>query len=371
MAVACLLTPPAHAAPADEFAVSSAQVQALGVKLLRLQPTSDPARGTTHPARVVVPPGQEQVLSAPMSGVVDQILVGEQQAVSAGQVLLRLRSPQYGEQQLKLLEAVNRARLSARSLERERQLVAEGIVPERRRLEAEVAAQDDQARVRQAEAALRLAGVDDATIRRIAGGQLQTDGLTLRARHAGVVLQLDARPGQRVQEADALMRLAHLQPLWLDVPLSADRSADPPAVGTVLRGLDREVEAVVTSVASTVNETQTVTLRARVTRSTPVLRPGEMLQVQVPGGGRAAASTAGAHSPAVWSVPLQALAKQDAQTVVFVRTERGFVARPVTVRASAGTSAQITSPDLQAGQQIAVSAVVSLKAAWQGKSGGE
>jgi len=45
-------------------------------------------------------------------------------------------------------------------LQREKQLFAEGIVPQRRLFEAEAAASDGKAGLRQASAALRLAGLD-------------------------------------------------------------------------------------------------------------------------------------------------------------------------------------------------------------------
>ena len=69
---------------ADEFAVSTAQMQALGVQLQRLdKPASIP--GMTYPARVVLPPSQEYVVSAPLAGVVDQLLIGQNEAVKPGQ----------------------------------------------------------------------------------------------------------------------------------------------------------------------------------------------------------------------------------------------------------------------------------------------
>ncbi|WP_208512440.1 biotin/lipoyl-binding protein, partial [Variovorax paradoxus] len=40
-----------------------------------------------------------------IAGRVEEILVDEQQAIKAGQPLLRLSSPEYGDLQLKLLEA--------------------------------------------------------------------------------------------------------------------------------------------------------------------------------------------------------------------------------------------------------------------------
>ena len=356
-----LLAPALAAEPNAEFAVSAAQLKTLGVTLLKLEQPAAIA-GMAFAAKVTLPPGQEQLVSAPVAGVVDQLLVGEQQAVKAGQALLRLNSPQFGEMQLKLIEAASRARLGQKTLQREKALLGEGIIPERRVQEAEAAAQADAARQRQAEAALRLAGVEAAAIQRIAAGGTLQDGVVVRARAAGVVLSIDIKPGQRVQEADALLRLASLQTLWLDIAMPADRQ---PA--TLLRSngaaaieiVGRDALAMPLSVGAIVSDSQTVTLRARVTRGADRLRPGEVVQARVP----FAANAAG------WALPLQAVARQDDQAYVFVRTDKGFIARPVNVVSSAGASVQVTG-ELKSGQEVATASVIALKAAWQGKSGG-
>jgi multidrug efflux pump subunit AcrA (membrane-fusion protein) len=64
------------------------------------------------------------------------------------------------------------------------------------------------------------------------------------------------------------------------------------------------------------------------------------------------------------------VARDDGKAYVFVRSGDGFRARPVTVLASGGNALRIKG-DLQAGQQIAISSVIALKAAWLGKGGGE
>lgn len=357
-----LLAPAFAAEPKAEFAVSAAQMKTLGVTLLKLEQPAAIA-GMAYAAKVTLPPGQEQVVSAPVAGVVDQLLVGEQQAVKAGQPLLRLNSPQFGEMQLKLLEAASRARLSQKTLQREKSLLAEGIIPDRRVQEAEAAAQDDVARQRQAEAALRLAGIDAGSIQRIAAGGTVQDGVVVRARAAGVVMGIDIKPGQRVQEADALLRLASLQTLWLDIAMPVDRQ---PATllkdnkAAVIEIVGRDAAAVPLSVGAMVSDSQTVTLRARVTRGADRLRPGEVVPARVP----FAANAAG------WALPLQAVARQDDQAYVFVRTDKGFIARPVSVVSSAGASVQVTG-ELKSGQEVATGSVIALKAAWQGKSGGD
>jgi membrane fusion protein, heavy metal efflux system len=84
------------------------------------------------------------------------------------------------------------------------------------------------------------------------------------------------------------------------------------------------------------------------------------VQAQVP-----LAGTQGA-----WTLPLAAVVRQGEQAHVFVRTAQGFVAQPVEVVASSGPSVSVAGP-LKVGDQIAISSVIALKAAWLGESGGE
>lgn len=354
-ALACLSALPALASA--EFSVSAAQMQALGVQLQRLaQPAA--IAGMAYPARVVLPPRQESVVSAPLAGLVDQLYVSENDAVRPGQPLLRLVSPELGELQLKLMEAASRSRLSQRTLQRERQLASEGLIPERRVQDAVAAAAEDQARLRQAEAALRLAGLDAESIRRAADDGVLQEALVLRARSAGVVLRLGAKPGQRVQPADALVHVADTSRLWLDIELPVARQSQSWGKDVRLEVVDRAATAAPQSLGATVSENQTLTLRAQVSSGAPLLRPGEMVQVRVPF----------PKGEAGWAVPLTALVRQGEQAFVFVRTDKGFVAQPVIVIDSAGQSLRVKG-ELRAGQEIAVSSVVALKSAWLGKGG--
>lgn len=342
----------------DDFAVTAAQLQALGIKLQTLDKPSE-IRGLTYPARVVVPPQQEQVLSAPVAGLVDRILVAEHQTVRRGEALLRLNSPEFGELQLSLMEAANRDRLARQTLDRERKLFKEGIIPQRRVFEAELGANDSGARVRQAQAALRLAGLDQGSIGRIAGGGSLMDGLLLRAKETGTVLALEVKPGQRVASADPLLRVANLSELWLDIQLPADR-ANAWSKDQTIAIVGSELTATPMSVSALVSESQTVTLRARVNSGEAEFSPGEFVQAQVP-----FADSAGA-----WAVPITAVVRQDGKPYVFVRSPTGFSARPVTVLASAAQSVSVDAA-FKSGDEVAVSNVIALKAAWLGESGGE
>ena len=342
---------------ADEFAVTAAQVQSLGVKTQKLA-APGPIEGPAYPARVVLPPRQEYVLSAPLPGVVDQLLVAPNDVVQAGQPLLRLVSPELGDLQLRLMEAGTKGKLTQQTLQRELMLAAEGIVPARRVQEAEAAAASNAAELRQAEALLRLAGMDAAAIKRVADGGAMQDALVLRARSPGIVVKLDAKPGLRAQGADALARIADTRKLWLDIQVPVDRQSQIAIRGASVTGVDRDVMATTLSFGATVSDSQTVTLRAQVTRGAQLLRLGEFVQVRVPF----------ANTEEGWPVPVPAVVRHDEKTYVFVRTEKGFTAQPVTVLDSAGQSIRVKGA-LRAGQEIAVGSVIALKSAWLGKGG--
>lgn len=343
------------APPAAEFSVAPAQLQSLGIGVQKLVAPSG-AVAAPAPARVILPVELDMLVSAPVDGVVTQVLVNPQDAVKPGQALLRLASPALGEMQLRLMEAGTRLLLAKQTLDRERRLFDEGILPERRVQEAQAAQRSAEAATRQAEAVLRLAGMSDDAMQRVtAGGRLQ-DGLTISARSAGWVTALDVRPGQRVREADALLRLANPREVWLEIQLPVGSAVAP---GQAITVAGRDVAAVAQSLGPVVSEGQTQTLRARVTRGASSLRPGEVVQASVP-----RASGAG------WVLPQAAVVHHEGQPHVFVRTSRGFTAVPVQVSSGAAGVVQVSGP-LQAGQEVAVRAVVALKSAWLGHGGGE
>jgi len=355
LAVALCMTASVWAA--DDVAMTAAQIQAIGIQLVKLDVPA-PAAGVAYSARVVLPRSKEQIVSAAVNGMVDQVLVEDHAIVRAGQPLLRLNSHEFGELQLKLLETTNLARVAGSTLAREKSLVAEGIVPERRALEAQAAASNARAAQQQASAAVRLAGADEATIARIVAGQVQ-DRLELRAPRTGTILSIEVKPGQRVADADPLLRMAELGTLWLDIDMPAAQ-ADTWDRTATLQVVGRDATARPLSVSAQVNGSQTATLRAEVVSGVDTLRPGEFVQVQVPmrAGGEA------------WQLPNAAVVHQDTRTVVFARVPSGFVAKDVHVVSESAQGVSVTGP-LKTGDEVAVAGTIALKAAWLGASGAE
>lgn len=353
-----ILVAPFHGAAGErsnEFAVSDQQMRALGVELVAIEAKATTG-GVTVPAVVVLPPNAQRAVSAPLAGLIRQVLVEENQSVVLGTPLLVLASPELGQLQLRLIQASNHARLAQQTLARERALLGSGIIPARRVQEAEAAASDAQAEQAHAEAALQLAGISDAAIRATAAGVRPHQDLTVVADMAGTVVGIDIKAGQRVTAADQMMRIAQFEQLRVDIQAPGQQAAQwPPGTHLVLSG---GIDARVLSTSNVVAGAQLVTLRAEVLESSPKLRPGELIQAELP-----VATDA-------WELPLSALARESGQAYVFVRVGDQFRATPVTLLANDGQRAKVRG-NLEPGQYIAVTSVISLKAAWQGVGGME
>ena len=353
MAMVCLLASAAQAADQlVKFAVPNSQLQALGIQTVLLQ-TQTSAVKASFPAQVMLPPTAEQVVSSPVTGLVTQVLVQQNQAVRSGAPLVRIVSPELGQLQLQLLQATARATLARQAARREQALFKEGIIPQRRVQEAQAALMEGEAALNQAKSILRLSGMSAATISRIAASGKLQDSITLTAMQSGIVTEIAAQPGQRVEAATALMHVAQLNSLWLDIQLPVSQSANWRA-GTRVEVPGRGITARILSASPTVSSSsQTLVLRAAVEGKTSQLRPGEFVTVELP-----VAATQGS-----WDVPLSAVAHDGNQAYVFVRTTDGFEARPVQAVASAGQRVRVQGA-VKAGERIAVSGVVALKGAW-------
>ncbi|HIE2484337.1 TPA: efflux RND transporter periplasmic adaptor subunit [Pseudomonas aeruginosa] len=356
LACACLLS--GTALGAEKFTVSEEQMQALGIKLIPVQNAMGEVR-SRYPAQVVVPPKSEQVISSPLEGLVTQLLVGEFQAVKRGEALARLSSPAMSQLQLQLLQASARATLARQASAREQSLFEEGIIPQRRAQESLAALKEAEATLAQAKSELALAGLSKESMEQVIRTGIPSDSITLTATQDGIVSSISVRPGQRVDAATALLNVTQVDTLWLDVQIPASSSLSVKA-GARVEVADKQVSGRVPSLSPTITaNNQFVVLRAEIDgASAGLLRPGELVTVEIPV----------ESSGQAWSLPLTAVARNKDDSVIFVRTTDGFLAKPVKVQASAGQLVRVEG-DLGPQDQVAVSGVVALKGAWLEEDG--
>lgn len=336
------------------------QVANLGILTAKLEP-AQAVPVLSASARVVVPPGQEFVVSAPQGGLVSRIDVAVGDTVQAGDLLAELASEAYVGLQRELLHAVGEHRLADMHLVRDRKLHEVGAIAQRRLQETLV--QHDQSAASDSEArqVLAIAGMTDAELERLLKTKKLNNRMAIKSPVGGMVLERLATTGERVDQLAPLFRVADVSRLWLEINLPPER-VGLVAVGDTVR-IDGDaraarVEAVGRQVSAA---THTVEARAELDRGEHNLYPGQTVGVTLQRGGASA-----------FRVPAPALARHENGIYVFVKMPQGFIAVPVELLGQ-DNGLSVVRGTLAKGNEIAVQGVAAIKAKWTGANseGGE
>ena len=344
-------------AQAADVVMTSAQQQNLGVSVAPVGKNSF-FNSRNFPAEIVVPVGQERVVSAPQSGLIDQLYVAAGQAVKKGQPLAHLNSPDLLALQRDYLQAATQHRLATKSLARDTELLKDGIIPQRRYLETESMHDEAGASLAQRKQALRLAGMSDAAISKLRPETGMSSGITLTSPIDGQVLEQMVTTGQRVDMAMPLYRIGNLSRLWLEIhaPLEGLPFVK---VGMPVNVPKLQASGKLIAVIRNVNKAdQTLHLRAEITSGTEKLSPGQFVEAVIGLGGEAQ----------YFSIPKSALSRQGAEAVVFVQTKNGFSPVKVKVISEQGGDA-VVDAKLKGDEKIAITGISAIKGAWLGLGG--
>lgn len=351
--IACLSFATGYAHAAD-IAMTSKQQQNLGVSVAPVG-KNNLFNSRNFPAEVVVPVGQERVVSAPQSGLIDQLYVAAGQTVKKGQPLAHLNSPELLALQKDYLQALTQKRLADKSLARDSELLKDGIIPQRRFLETESMHDEMSANLAQRKQALQLAGMGQAAINQLRPETGMHSGITLVAPISGQVLEQMATTGQRVEVSMPLYRIGNLDRLWLEIhaPLEGLPFVKP---GMAVSVPKLQASGKLIAVIRNVNRAdQTLHLRAEITKGVEKLSPGQFVEAAIGLG----------TDMQYFSVPKSALARQGADTVVFVQNKAGFTALNVRVISEQGDEA-VVDAQFKGNEKIAITGIASIKGAWLG-----
>lgn len=345
----------------EQIAMTAKQSQALGIETVPLAASVN-ATGNALPAQVVIPNQQIRVVSAPLAGMLESLSVAVNQRVKKGQLLARLQSPGLAELQRDYLQAASQSRLAQNSLSRDESLFKDGIIAESRYLATQNVALASAAAASEKRQSLRLAGVGDAAIARLQAGQAIGSALEIAAPIEGVVLEQMAAPGQRVEAAAPLFKVAHLSPLWLEIQVPISQ-ANTLTLGAAVNVSTAQASGKVISIGRSVAEAnQTVMARAEVSEGAANLRPGQFVEAVLGISGGAG----------LWTVPGNALVRAANQAYVFVQTSSGYRVQAVKVISQTPTAITIESAvagELHGDERVVSRGSVALKAAWQGLGG--
>jgi cobalt-zinc-cadmium efflux system membrane fusion protein len=306
-----------------EIPISAEQAKALSLHFAAAE-AAQHMPVASLPATIVPPPNARVAVAAQLPGVVTRVFVVEGDAVRAGQTLATVSS---------------------------RDMVSLGADLSRAR-----------ARLDEAQAALREAQVDvdeHARLIGMANGGASGGGYTLTAPISGRISAMTIETGKALDPGAA--------PFVIDAAGELQAQAQLPErlVGTVQPGMGVSagpgIDGAVLAVGTSLDpQTRSAMLTARFPAGS-TLRAGQALTLSVMGPAPAGAVR----------VPGAAVAQLGGDSVVFVATASGVVARPVKL-AEGGTGASgevVVLSGLKPGERVAVSAVSELKGLLGGLAG--
>lgn len=347
LVLALLGAAPAFAA--DVLPLSAAQKKNLGIVTV-VAATQDASPALAYTARVTLPPASVRVAAAAGAGLVTQLHVQAGDTVKRGVPLVTLSMPGLADAQNALTQARLRSQLAASNAARDEKLFGEGLIAESRLRATRSEAQSAHASLVAAQTALSMMGA----------GKVTGSSITLTAPIAGVVTESVAEPGQRVDAGMALVKVADLSNLALEIPLSTIQARQV-AVGQSVTVADSKASGRVIALLPQLNASQSVLARASLVDPDKLLRPGQSVQVALAG-----TSVPQGKQPAqTLIVPAAALVWKASQPYVFVETAQGFAPTPVQLIRQNASQAEVTG--LAAGSRVAAKGVAALKAQWLGE----
>jgi cobalt-zinc-cadmium efflux system membrane fusion protein len=343
----------------NQIKITAEHFSNLGVTLGKLQTVSQIPL-LTAPAKVVVPPDQEFVVSTSQAGLITKLNVAIGDKVKKGDVLAELNSSDLLSMQRLYLKSLSELQLSSVFYQRDQKLLQEGVIADRRWQETRAQYEATLSEANEHKQLLQIAGMTDAEVSQLGKTRHLSSQLSLHAPITGVVMDKMAVAGQRIDGLAPIYRVANLNELWLEINIPQERVAGL-KIGDQVQIENTDITATINLLGQNVNtENQTVLARAIINSKQSTVRTGQRINIQI---------TQASDQP-IFKVPNAAIAQNEGKSYVFVRDNTGFSVTPVNVIGKQGEES-IISGELSANQDIAIQGAVALKANWLGLGSAE
>lgn len=225
-------------------------------------------------------------IGANVTGRVSEILAIPGQVVKQGDILAKITSTELTQSQLSYLKAKSASQLADQAANRAKILYQADVIAlaELQRREAE--ASSAKAEFRATNDQLRVQGMDQPSIDRLAKSGVIESINNVIATIPGEIVERKINKGQVVQPADALFTVADLGSLWAvsEIPESNSylihKGQKVILIIPALR--NAEIEGVVAHVDSIVNpQTRTVVVRMEVPNKDALIKPGMLATMMI------------------------------------------------------------------------------------------
>jgi cobalt-zinc-cadmium efflux system membrane fusion protein len=254
-------------------------------------------------------------IGANVTGRVSEILAVPGQIVKQGDILAKITSTELTQSQLAYLKAKSASELADQAANRARILYKEDVIALAELQKREAESNSAKAEYRATNDQLRVQGMNQASIDRLAKTGVIESINNVIATIPGEIVERKINKGQVVQPADALFTVADLSTLWAisEVPESNSylirKGQKAFLIIPALR--NQEVEGTVAHVDSIVNpQTRTVVVRMELGNKEGQIKPGMLATMLI-------------ESQPIEKlvVPLSAIIREDNHDHVFVRLD--------------------------------------------------
>lgn len=343
----------------ETITLSKMQSHNLGIKVGKLKSIQD-IPVLNAPAKVVVPPSQEYIVSASQAGLISKLNVSIGDSVKKGQVLANINSPALLTLQQQLLKATSDRNLAWASYQRDKKLLDEGVISDRRWQETRTRYSGHASEANEAKQLLEIAGMSEKDIKQLAKTRRLSSTLDVHSPINGIVLERMAVAGKRIDILAPLFRIANLDQLWLEINIPHERiNGIKPGDQVLIE--NTSTTARISLLGQSVNpENQTILARAIIDTNQSEVRAGQTVNTRL---------IQSSDKPAFY-VPNAAVAKSEGNAYIFIKTDEGFLVKAVEIMGKEGSHSIIRS-DLKGDEDIAVRGAVALKANWMGLGSGE
>lgn len=355
--IALLLLSSNHAiANNNEIKITQVQFYNLGVKTDTLKSIKQIPL-LYAPAKVVIPPSQEYIVSAAQAGLISKLDVTLGDKVEKNQILAHINSPELLSLQRQFLKANNQKHLALMGYQRDKKLLQEGVISDRRWQESRSQYNTYSAEANEAKQLLEIAGMSTNDVKKLAASRRLSSQLNVYSPIKGVVLERMVTAGERLEVLAPLYRIANLDQLWLEIQIPQERISSI-KIGDQVQIENTNITAKISLLGQSVDtHNQTILARAIIGGSHSTLRAGQNINTQI---------IQSSDKPS-FIVPNAAIAQNEGQSYLFIRTSTGFLVSPVQVIGKQkNKSVIIGRHDFNTETEIAIRGAVALKATWLG-----
>lgn len=268
------------AAQEMQIRITGEQIDKLDVKVGALSP-SNQIPLLYAPAKVVVPANRELLVSSTQPGLIIELQANIGDSVQKGQVLAKINSPDLVGLQREFLTAGSELNLSEMEYKRDKKLLQEGVIADRRWQETRAMHNSKSAQFDSARQLLVMAGMSPGEINKLADTHKLNSLLNIHSPISGVVLDRSATLGARLDIQAPIYRIADLSELWLEINIPQE-SVNKIRIGDLVRVENTAVTAQIRLMGQSVNrDNQTVLARAVIDGKQTLFRVGQNVNVQI------------------------------------------------------------------------------------------